>query len=749
MPSPSSLSVKSKKRRRSPSPRNDHAATPAPPVSASVNTAQPNLLRRLQRPIAPAADVQPAWLHPEQTGGPPMTEAQSFAPEPKRHKAAESRLGHTETAQPTEPEATPEPTPFDLDPQTVSEMAAFLREMPSSPGTSSGTDTIEQADKPLRSIMHDLAKEYPGGVQSEYARAYVLATDTIRYVREALCYGSANQKWNHKPSARLPSGEHANRSQPVNQALMRTQFVDRYSGRYLPEREMARFVWLRTHRSEDQRDLALRIQQVFRGAESPDSGDAQPAGAQRADSGPELAALAQEMLQYKPRLHAYTAFAVRAGNDNHMAALAYTDARYRFDPTYTIQLMQMPGHRFCRIGMPAWPEKHWWVIDPWPRNAYPVRFHHHLGYGTAQVLVSKPGKGTPASDQKQRRYEAFCKSMSDGLRDFKENTWPSIEAQTQTIHNCLYPTKAPFNRIYTVLVRQPDVELTPRHYRISQEHEDARIIVADIIKEVKANLKYGSDNQAWNFQSDARDPESASQAQKRFEATSMRLNYLRSPPAGHVSDDEMRRFAKADHRGASRRIDLASKIRRLLPCEPNDGSVGAAPAADSEKSLDTLRNEVLQGKRRLRAYAALGAEVGNCGEFADVSYVLARQRFGPEYTIKLARTAIPEHSFCIVGKNDWPLHLWWVIDPWPRDAYPVLVQHYFAYENVRPGAGKPGKGIAHSPEQQMRYERLRADVARRLEGHRSRTSPNLADEMRYLYNCLYPTANPVKWHYHV
>lgn len=619
------------------------------------------------------------------------------------------------------------------------------------PQQSSGSEPIVQPDTDLPHRTFDLAAEYPDGVQSDYARAYVIAADIVDYVREQLSYGSANQKWNDKNAETSQNERQANPSSaPIHEALMRTQFIDHYSGRYLPESKMRRFALSQTHRSEEQRDLARRIRHAFMWSETPEPDDAPQAGAQRADTHSDFVALAQEVLQYKPRLLAQTAYVVRAGNDNHMAALAYTGARYRFDSSYVVQLMQMPGHTFCRIGMPAWPEERWWVIDPWPRDAYPVRFEHHLGYGCSELLVSKPGKGAPDSDEKEQRYAALNSLMAEGLRDFREKTWPDVKKPTLTMHNCLYPTKDSISWLYTVLVRQPDVELTPRYERISRRHEEARIVVAGIIKDVKAKLKYGSKNQAWNFDSDpAGGPQSASQSQKRLAEVSMRLNFLREPPAGHLSDEEMRRFADADNGNATYRIDVAGKIRRLLSCEP----AGSEQAADDQKALEKLREEVLVGKPRLLAYAALGAEVGNCGEFACVSYMLARQRFGPEYMVHFATTAIPEHQFCVVGMKDWPLSDWWVIDAWPRDAYPVLAKHYFAHENIRLGDGKPGKGVPHSPEKEQRYVRFRDDVARRFEEYRQSRATNsantksLAQALPNMYNCLYPTADPVKWRY--
>lgn len=652
------------------------------------SSAHPNTLRRMPPSAAPATDVQPAWLQPAQSG--------ASAP-------------------------------------------------------------INQADTKLSSRIVDLSAEYPDGMRSDYARAYVIAADIIDYVRDQLHHGSANQEWNREDAETLQTGDVDPSPTPINQALMRTQFIDHYSGRYLPESELRRFAFSERHRSKGQRDLAEQIRQAYIRPETPEHGDAPLASTQRAGAEPDVAALAQQMLYYKPRLLAQTAHAAHAGNDNHMAALAYTDARYRFDSSYVIQLMQMPGHTFCRIGMPAWPEERWWVIDPWPRDACPVRFEHHLGYGRARVLVSKPGKGEPDSEEKEQRYVRLSSLTAKGLEDFSEKTWPKLKQPTLTMHNCLYPTKDMTSWTYTVLLRQPDVPLAPRYERISRKHEEARVVAADIIREVQAKLKYGSNNQEWNFaRSDsAGEPERARRSQKRWDETSMRLDFLREPPAGHLSDDEMRRFADADHGEWPYRMNLAAKIQRLLPSEPNEGSAGSQLAADDLKELNALRQEVLCGKPRLIAYAALGAEVGNCGEIARVCYMLARQRFGQEYNVYFAKTAIPEHVFCVVGMNDWPLREWWVIDPWPRDAYPVLAKHYFADENIRLEEGKRGKGVPHSPEKEMRYARLRDDVARRFEEYRQSESSNsanhesLAEALPELYNCLYPTAEPVKWRYGV
>lgn len=777
--------AESKKRRRSPSPRHDRAQLHASHATANASSAQSDMLRRMRPPIARSPSVQPASSQFAQTATASGIESQPNAPAVKRYKGLfESEAGNSATAasapEPTGYEAISTPEPLDLDPQTLNMISAFLREMPDSPAlggpprnaaaeTSTaepmtshvtlGAKPIEQADAHLSLQFYDLATDYPDGIRSDYARAFVVATDIIAYVRNQLHHGSANQRWNQQGSGQPHNDELANRSaEPINEALMRTQFIDHHSGRCLPENELSRFAWSQIHSTEDRRELARRIAQAFMWSNSPEPGDAQHANAQAASTRPDFAALGQEMLRYKPRLIAHTAYAVAAGNDDHMAAFAYTDARHRLNSSYVVQLMQMPDHTFCRIGMPAWPEAHWWVIDPWPRDAYPVRFEHHLGYGKSQVLASKPGKGAPCSDEKLQRYRALRRSMAHRLQEFREWTWPGINARTRVMHNCLYPTKDPIQGLYTVLVRQPDVGLTPQYHRISREHEDTRVVVAGVIRDVKASLKYGSENQLWNFERGGQtgNPEGADQSQERYVETRLRMNFLRNADPSHLSDDEMRRFAESDHRGAPYRIDLAGQIQRLLFSRPNENGAGSALAPDAQASLDMLRGQVLRCKRRLSAFTALGAEVGNCGEFADVSYMLARQRFGPEYTVAFATTAIPEHAFCVVGKKDWPLDLWWVIDAWPRDAYPVLAQHYFGYENIRRGVAKPGKGIAHSLEQQMRYARLRGDVAKKYQEFRQskraqhdNDMPQLANARFLMYNCLYPAADPVKWHYYV
>lgn len=711
------------------------------------------MLRRIQPSITPTAGVQPAWLQFAPSNAPSSTESQFNAPAAKRCKdRSESEADISTTAasapEPAGYEAISTPENWQLDTETLDRMVASLRGM-----------SIEQSDTSLSFHIYDLAEDYPEGLRSEQSRAFVVAADIIAYVRQQLHHGSANQRWNQRGSGQPQNDELANGSTaPIDEALMRTHFIDHYVGGCLPDSEFVRFAFSETHATEDRRDLARRIAHALLGEDSHQPGDAQRTSAQAANARPDFAALGQELLHYKPRLRAHAAFAVAAGNDDHMAAVAYTEARRRLDSRYVVQLMQMPGHTYCRIGMPAWPQAHWWVIDPWPRDANPVRFEHHLGCDNSQVVLSKPAKGMPCTAEKGERYREWCELVAHRLTEFQAFMWPGIDIPMQATHHCLYPTKDPIRPVYTVLIRQPDVELTPQYHRISRELEDARIIVAGIIRDVKASFKYGSTNQRWNFERNGQpgSSEAADRSQERYVEASLRGSYLRYVYPRHVSDDEMRRFAEADHRGDPYRIDLAHQIQRLLASEPTESGAAPAHTPNAQASLDMLRERVLECKRRLSTFAALGAEVGNCGEFANLSYMLARQRFGPEYRVAYAWTVIPDHAFCVVGKAQWPVEHWWVIDAWPRDAYPVLAQHYFGYENGRLGVAKPGKGGAHSFEQRMRYARLRGDVANKYSEYRHSDAGTrdasyvrpLADDTS-MYNCLYPTTDPVKWRYYV
>jgi hypothetical protein len=72
---------------------------------------------------------------------------------------------------------------------------------------------------------------------------------------------------------------------------------------------------------------------------------------------------------------------------------------------------------------------------------------------------------------------------------------------------------------------------------------------------------------------------------------------------------------------------------------------------------------------------------------------------------------------------------------------------------------KPAKGALPLPEKARRYERLRALVARRFqiyaEAMRQRAPQQQAvttdaeSLAKSCYNCLYPTQEPIQWHYQV
>jgi hypothetical protein len=603
---------------------------------------------------------------------------------------------------------------------------------------------IWHTDVELRGAVRNLSSAYAPGIDNDYTQAFIIANRIIADTQRFLNYGSSNQRWNDATPDRM------------KEATKRVRFLEECSASYLPEAELNDFGWSPRNTSGEAKQLAAAI----RGVDSEDAS----ARAQTAE-------LARQVLLRKPGLRARLAIAVQAGNDDQMAEVAYWLARDRFSPDYTVELAQMPGHKFCLVGKEEWPRDDWWVIDPWPRDTYPVQLQHHLGSGDTTVILSKPGKGgQPSTDQARRkaeakdrqepaRYERIRAAMTRGLEAFQPSTAP-IKGQQGVMHNSLRPSKDPIRQIYTVLIQQSDEILRPVAYAISPEHERARRIAARIIHDVKCGLKYGPGNQMWNLgeAGRAKDQVEPGVSQGKEKDINLRISFMRNPPARHLSDEELRCFAVADHKGWEYRVDLARKIKAALPPQPGTSDSSAPPNAGAASDLGKLSRDVLSGKNRLSAYAALGVQAGNCGEFAALAYTLARQRFDSTYTVMLASTLIPEHAFCMVGKNEWNRADWWVIDAWPRDPYPVLARHYFARRNIMVQWCKPAKGALHPAEKVRRYERLRAVVARRFQIYAEavRRAPQQqavttdAESLaKSCYNCLYPTQEPIQWHYQV
>jgi hypothetical protein len=608
---------------------------------------------------------------------------------------------------------------------------------PTAPSTPAA---IWHADVELPNAICNLSSAYAPGIDNDYTRAYITAHRIIQDTRALLRYGSSNQRWNREKPDRMKD------------ATKRVRFLEDDSASYLPESELFRFSASPRNDSAEAQQLAAAIREI--------SADDPAAQTRKIE-------LARQLLLLKPRLRARLAVAVQAGDDNHMAEVAYWLARKRFDGDHTIQLAQMRGHTFCVVGKKEWPRDDWWVIDPWPRDPYPVQSKHHLSGGNADVIVSKPGKfgRTPSLEaerkavEEEARREEIRAAMTRGLDASQPGPMANIGPQ-RVMHNCLYPTQDPTRQIYTVLIQHSNEALKQMRYPISAEHERARVIAAHIIEEARSGLKYGSSNQLWN---DARTRQvQASEGPDPSEGGDLgadaRIRFLRHPKAYLLPKEEVLRFAKADHKGREHRIDLANKIKHALQPSPNTSDTGARPSQAAKLALGRLCRDVLLSKPRLSAYASLGAQAGNCGNFASLAYTLARQLFDPAYTVIYASTLIPEHAFCIVGRNEWERDDWWVIDPWPRDAYPVLARHYLARRNIRYLWRKPAKGTLHSAEKTKRYEQLRSDVARKFEAqmkaYRQRQPPQQqvgaapqGDPSGSLYNCLYPTLEPIHWIY--
>lgn len=597
---------------------------------------------------------------------------------------------------------------------------------------------IWHADVELPTAVRDLASAYAEGIDNDYTQAYITANQIIWDTRAFLKYGSSNQRWN---------GEKADR---MKEATKRVAFLEDCSATYLPEVEVDRFAWSPRNKSGEAGELAFAIR-------SADADEPQAETIERA----------RQVLLRKPRLRARLAIAVQAGDDNHMAEVAYWLARERFGADHTVQLAEMPGHMFCLVGKDEWPRDDWWVIDPWPRDAYPVQLKHHLSGGNISVIVGKPGKhGRPPTEQSMRkakeeevRRDRIRAAMTRGLEAFQPDPAPKT-GQQRVMHNSLYPTREPTRQIYTVLIRHSNEMPRSMRYIVSAEHEHARLLAERIIRDVKSGLEYGSSNQLWNSTNAGRAEahESHGRSNGADVGAGVRIPFLRSADAHHLSKQELKRFAQADHKGWEYRVDLADKIKRALQPDPGAGGANPTASAEAKSALGKVSRDALFSKPRLSAYAALGVQAGNCGECASLAYTLARQRFDPAYTVMYASTLIPEHAFCIVGKNTWHRDDWWVIDAWPRDAYPVLVRHYLARRNISVVWSKPAKGSSHSAEKEKRYEQLRSDVARRFgalvkaqreQPQQSAAGTETDDPSTYLYNCLYPTVEPIRWTYEV
>lgn len=109
---------------------------------------------------------------------------------------------------------------------------------------------------------------------------------------------------------------------------------------------------------------------------------------------------------------------------------------------------------------------------------------------------------------------------------------------------------------------------------------------------------------------------------------------------------------------------------------------GAVVAPNKDKptgSRNTMR----------KAYLATRLQAGNCGEMANLAYVLCREYFGPEWTVIRASSTTMDHAFCLVYRNeDEVIDVDYagrrgrtlgvvVVDPWPIHSQAMLWTSHF------------------------------------------------------------------------
>ncbi|HEY1029170.1 MAG TPA: hypothetical protein VGE28_16280 [Pseudomonas sp.] len=116
-------------------------------------------------------------------------------------------------------------------------------------------------------------------------------------------------------------------------------------------------------------------------------------------------------------------------------------------------------------------------------------------------------------------------------------------------------------------------------------------------------------------------------------------------------------------------------------------------------------------KPRRSAFSALQMGVGNCGERADLAYVLCREYFDRSWTVAITSATRTDHAFVVVWKNMEDIDIVEnglgkrvepiiVVDPWPQKAQALLWEHFFIHDGSLPRDAqnvchinvKPGKG---------------------------------------------------------
>jgi hypothetical protein len=144
----------------------------------------------------------------------------------------------------------------------------------------------------------------------------------------------------------------------------------------------------------------------------------------------------------RPRRHALVAAVTKSGNCDQMAAFAYTLARKKLSPQYSAQIVQMPGHTFCRIGKVDWQDDQYIVIDSWPKHAYAVLGNDHFSHGQMLTTIrSKLCKGGPLGEKKADQYASFVDRAKKALNSLLWISHPGLgETYQGQRYTPLYPT---------------------------------------------------------------------------------------------------------------------------------------------------------------------------------------------------------------------------------------------------------------------------------------------------------------------
>ena len=300
-------------------------------------------------------------------------------------------------------------------------------------------------------------------------------------------------------------------------------------------------------------------------------------------------------------------------------------------------------------------------------------------------------------------------------------------------------------------------------YWIYPEYAEALDTGNKIIREVRRRLPFGSSNQRWNFGCDADTPAPGLSA---FPASCFLVDHGHL----HLPEDELRRYVNECSEDERRdRIQRAvdkyfknaaeqdetdaakSELKRGIESALGDPNSTALEMPQVRSALDVLKHQAWYIKPRLRAHAALAVQAGLCDQMMAVSYMLARERFGPEYLVQLG--GISGHAFCRVGKPHWPEQYWVAIDPWPSKAYALLIEHHLSFgKKYTVYFNKPGKGHPASPEQEARYARLRGAIEVAYSEFKKSWHYGKPDlSWSGMHNCLYPTppGTSYMWRYPV